>query len=217
MVDRTTPGKLGVFSESELRDCQEYFVKFQSDSTVPLNEITVASERVTLIGSEIDGRHRDIRHRRTQRLACWAIGLAAISLTIAIGFGAALFLATRPTREDWHANIGTSPITPPTSMETPTVAQERTVTQEPTIAPVRATPDPSLLAPVYAVAAPTSTPTATPEPTSKPGATAKPRKKKPSRRRTVKKKAEPRIQVEEFLRSLFPPRPSQSPSRVRRP
>jgi hypothetical protein len=222
MVDRTKPGKLGVFSESELRDCQDYFAKLQSDSSVPLNEITIASERLTLIRSEIDGRHGDARHRRTQRLACWAIGLATIALTVAIGFGVAQFLAHRPIRENQPANIGTSPITPPTPMETPTVAQESTVTQEQTVAqeptttPVSPTPEPTVFAPVYAGTAPTSTPTATAEPTSKPKATAKPRKKPASRRRT-KRKAEPRIRVEEFFRSFLQPKPAKSPSAVRPP
>jgi hypothetical protein len=206
MVDRTKPGKLGVFSESELRDCQDYFVKLQSDSSVPLNEITIASERLTLIRSEIDGRHRDARHWRTQRLACWAIGLATISLTVAIGFGIALFFVTRPTRENLPANIGTSPIAPPTPMETRTIAQEPTGTQEFTTAPVPSIPEPTLLAPLYEVTAPTSTPTAT----------AQQRKKQVSRRRTVKK-SKPETGVGEFFRSLFQPKPTKSPSAVRRP
>ena len=214
MVDRTKPGKLEVFSESELRDCQDYFAKLQSDSSVPLNEITIASERLTLIRSEIDGRHGDARHRRTQRLACWAIGLATISLTVAIGLGVAQFLAHRPTSENLPANTGTSPITPTTPIETPTVVQEPTVAQEPPTIPVSPTPESTAFAPVYAVTEPTSTPTA--KPTSRPRATAKPRKKPATRRRTMRK-AEPRIRVEEFLRSFVPPKPTKSPSAVRRP
>ena len=33
MVDRTKPSKLRAFAESELRDCQEYFLEIQCDST----------------------------------------------------------------------------------------------------------------------------------------------------------------------------------------
>ena len=32
MVDATKPSKLRVFGESELRDCQDYFLEIQSDS-----------------------------------------------------------------------------------------------------------------------------------------------------------------------------------------
>src|SRR4029077_5244622 len=69
MVDRTKPGKLGVFPESELRDCEDYFLEIQSGSTLPPNEIITASERLALIRSEIDLRHSDAKHRQTQRLA----------------------------------------------------------------------------------------------------------------------------------------------------
>ena len=216
MVDRTKPDKLGVFSERELRDCQDYFAKLQSDSSGPLNEITIASERLTLIRSEIDGRHEDTRHRRTQRLACWAIGLAMISLTVAIGFGVSQFVAHRATHENRSANIGISPVTPSTPMETPSVAQEPPVAQEPTTTPIRPTPEPTVFAPVNAVTPPTSTPTAMAEATSRPRAIAKPRRK-PATRRSAMKKAEPKIRVEEFLRSLVWPKPTKSPSAVRRP
>ena len=126
--------------------------------------------------------------RRTQRLACWAIGFATISLTAAVGFGVAQFLAhRRPTRESQPSSIGTSPISPSTPLETPTVAWEPTVAQEPTAALVSPTPEATVSAPVYAVTAPTSTLTAPAgKPTSRPRATAKPRKKLASRRRTAK-------------------------------
>jgi hypothetical protein len=81
VFDRTQPSKLHLFSESELRDCQDYFFKVQSDSTVPPNELIMAAERLTLIRSEIDGRHGDAKYRRAQRLAWWAIALAMVSLT----------------------------------------------------------------------------------------------------------------------------------------
>ena len=69
MVDRTKPSKLRVFAESELRDCEDYFLEIQSDPTLPANEIITASERLALLRSEIDLRHSDAKHRKTQRLA----------------------------------------------------------------------------------------------------------------------------------------------------
>jgi hypothetical protein len=54
MVDRTKPSKLRVFAKGELRDCEDYFLEIQSDSTLSPNEIITASERLTLIRSEID-------------------------------------------------------------------------------------------------------------------------------------------------------------------
>ena len=91
VVDRTKPGKLYLFSESELRDCQDYFLKVQSDPTVPPNELIMAAERLTLIRSEIDVRHGDAKYRQAQRLAWCAIGLATVSLTGAIAFAVAQF------------------------------------------------------------------------------------------------------------------------------
>ena len=104
VVDRTKPSKLYLFSESELRDCQDYFLKVQSDPTVPPNEPIMAAERLTLIRSEIDVRHGDAKYRQAQRLAWWAIGLATVSLTGAIAFAVAQFLTKPPTRENWPAD-----------------------------------------------------------------------------------------------------------------
>src|SRR5262245_33383128 len=89
MVDRTKPSKLRVFGESELRDCLDYFSEIQSESTLPPNESITASERLTLIRSEIDLRDNDARHRRTQRLARWAIAVGMVSLAAAIISGIA--------------------------------------------------------------------------------------------------------------------------------
>jgi hypothetical protein len=153
VVDRTQPSKLHLFSESELRDCQDYFLKVQSDSTVPPNELIMAAERLTLIRSEIDGRHGDAKYRRAQRLAWWAIALAMVSLTGAIAFAVAQFLTKPPTRENWPADLGTSTVTAAMAMKM------ATPTPEPTRPP---SPTPEVtLAPVYAIAASTSTPTAT--------------------------------------------------------
>src|SRR6187397_1090512 len=92
MADRTKPSKLRVFAKSELRDCEDYFLEIQSDSTLSPNEIITASERLTLIRSEIDLRHSDARHEQTQRLARRAIGVGIVgifSAVVAIVFGIA--------------------------------------------------------------------------------------------------------------------------------
>jgi len=83
MVDRTKPSKLRVFAESELRDCEDYFLEIQSDPTLPANEIITASERLALLRSEIDLRHSDAKHRKTQRLARWAIAFGMVSMAAA--------------------------------------------------------------------------------------------------------------------------------------
>src|SRR6266700_3146404 len=83
MVDRTRPSKLRVFAESELRDCQDYFLEIQSDSTLAPNEIIAASGRLALIGYEIAIRNGDAKHQQTQRLARWAIAAGMVSLTVA--------------------------------------------------------------------------------------------------------------------------------------
>src|SRR6266487_1374999 len=122
MVYRTKPSRLRVFAESELRDCQDYFVEIQSDSTLPPNEIITASERLALIRSEIDLRHSDAKHQQTQRLARWAIAAGMVSLTVAIIFGVAQCLVNRPTRENWPVTIQTPTVaTPmPTASPSPT-------------------------------------------------------------------------------------------------
>jgi hypothetical protein len=178
VVDRTKPSKLYVFSEGELRDCQDYFLTVQSDPTVPPNELIMAAERVTLIRSEINVRHGDANYRRAQRLAWWAIGLAMVSLTGAIAFGVAQFFVKQPTRENWPSDLGTPPVMTATAVEMPRPTPELTPP------------------PMYAIEAPTSTPTAT--------ATKRPRTKHQSRRQTIRK-ADSRGPVRRFLRSLFPP------------
>src|SRR6266513_2326363 len=101
MVDRTKPSKLRVFAESELQDCQDYFLEIQSDSTLPPNEIITASERLTLIRSEINLRHGDAKHGQTQRLARWAIGVGIVSIALAIISGVAQRLAKKPIQKRW--------------------------------------------------------------------------------------------------------------------
>ena len=142
MVDRTRPSKLRAFAESELRDCQNYFLEIQSDSTLPPNEIITASERLTLIRSEIDLRHGDAKHRQTQRLARWAIGVGMVSGALAIISGVAQCLANKPTRENRPAAIGTPTVATPTPMELPTATPALTAT--PTVPAVTApTPRPT--------------------------------------------------------------------------
>src|SRR4030095_1389499 len=106
---------------------------------------------------------------RAQRLAWGAIGLAGVSTTCAIGFGVA-FLARQPSRENWPADMGTPSLTPALVMDRPTPAPEPTQQPSPT-------PDVTL-APLFAIEAPTSTPTA------KATATARSRIKHLSRRQS---------------------------------
>lgn len=202
LVDRTNPGKLYLFSENELRDCQDYFSKMQSDPAVPPNQLIMAAERLTLIRSEIDGRHVEVNYRRAQRLARWAIGLAMVSLAIAIAFGIALFLPKQPTRENWSADPQTLSVSTAMAVEVPSATPEATAQPSPT-------PDVTL-APVYAVPEPTSTPPAT--------AKSRSRSRHRSQRQNVRK-PESNPRVGDFFRSLFQPfqpKPTQTPSRVRR-
>jgi hypothetical protein len=192
MVDRTKPSKLRVFAESELRDCQDYFLEIQSDSTLPSNEIIAASERLTLIRSEIDLRHGDARHGRTQRLARWAIAVGTVSLAVAIISGVAQCLANKRIRENW-------PVATPTPLELPTATPALTATP-PTTAPELTTTPP--------IAAPELTAAPTPRRTP----TEQRRKKRQTRPETMRK-TDPGGRVGEFFRSLFPPKPTPTPNR----
>jgi hypothetical protein len=147
MVDATKPSKLRVFGESELRDCQDYFLEIQSDSTLPTNEIITASQRLTLIRSEIDLRRGDAEHRRTRRLARWAVGVGMVSVTLVIVFGVAQCLANRPTQKNWPAAIGT-----------PAVATSMLPTATPQLSPAPTVPS---------VSTPTPTATSTKQPHKK--------------------------------------------------
>jgi len=200
VVDRTRPSKVHLFSETELRDCQDYFLKVQSDPSVPANELIVAAEQLTLIRGEIDRRYGDAKYRRAQHLGRWAITLATVSTITAIALAIAQFLRKPAAHESSPGDFGTSTIvTASLVTETPMPTPEPTPLPSPT-------PDVTL-APVYAIEAPTSTPTAT--------AKARPRTKHRSRRQS-KKKVEARGPIEGLFRSLFPPRPTQTPSRGRR-
>jgi hypothetical protein len=195
VVDRTKPSKLRAFAESELRACQDYFLEIQSDSTLPPNEIITASERLTLIRSEIDLRHGDAKHRQTQRLARWAIGVGMVSVAGAIISGVAQCVANKPTRENWPATIGTPAVATPLPMELPTPTPELTAM------PPTATPELTATPTVPAVTAPT--PRLTPRPTP----TEQRRKKRRTRPQTMRK-TDQGGRVSEFFRSLFGPKPT---------
>ena len=123
MVGRIKPGKLRVFAESELRDCEDYFLEIQSDPTLPPNEIITASERLALLRSEIDLRHSDAKHRQTQRLARWAIAFGMVSMAAAITSGVAQFFAHKPTHETLLAT-GEPIVATPSARELLTPTQE---------------------------------------------------------------------------------------------
>ena len=142
MVDRTKPSKLRVFAESELRDCEDYFSEIQADSMLPPNEIITASERLTLIRSEIDRRHSDARHEQTQRLARWAIGIGIVgifSAVVAIVFGIANRSIPQHVPAAATETAQTPAVIPPTPAAlpttTPTPAALLTTTPTPAAAP----------------------------------------------------------------------------------
>jgi TonB family protein len=144
MVDRTKPGKLRVFAENELRDCEDYFLEIQSAPTLPPNEIITASERLALIRSEIDLRHSDAKHRQTQRLARWAIAFGIVSMAAAITSGVAQFFAHKPTHETLL--VTEEPIVAtPTSRELLTPTQELTATSPAAMQELTATPPAAML------------------------------------------------------------------------
>jgi hypothetical protein len=169
MVDRTKPDKLRAYADSEVRDCQNYFLEIQSNSTLSPTEIIAASERLTLLRSELDRRHADAEHRRTQRLARWAIGVGVFSLAAAIVIGIFQILASRSARQNWPTAIGTPTVATP-AIETPTVG-----TPTP-----GASPSPAEKA---ELSSPAASPTASPK--------AKPTSKKAKTKRKARRAARP--------------------------
>jgi hypothetical protein len=164
MVDRTKPSKLRVFTESELRDCEDYFLEIQSESTVPPNEIITASERLALIRSEINLRHSDARHEQTQRLARWAIGVGIVGIftaIVAIVFG----IAKTPTPQHVPAAATEATQTPAVIPPTPAALPATT-------------PTPAALLPVLA-ASPTISVVSTRTPTTQQKKTGRTRRKRP--------------------------------------
>jgi len=161
MVSRTKPGKLGVFPESELRDCEDYFLEIQSDPTLPPNEIITASERLALIRSEIDLRHSDAKHRQTQRLARWAIAFGMVSMAAAITSGVAQFFAHKPTQETLLAT-GEPIVATPSARELLTPTQELSATSRAAMLELSAASPTAMLE--VSAAPSTATPELTPAP-----------------------------------------------------
>ena len=168
MVDRTRPSKLRVFAESELRDCQDYFLEIQSDSTLAPNEIIAASERLALIGYEIAIRYGDAKHQQTQRLARWAIGVGIVgifSAVVAIVFG----IANRPTPQ--HVPVAATEASQMAAVIPPTPAALPTTTPTPA-ALLTTTPVPA--------ASPTMSVVSTRTPTTQQKKTRRTRRKPPT-------------------------------------
>jgi len=207
MVDSTKPGHLAVYGEKELRDWQDYFLEIQSDSTVPPDEFMTASERLTLICTEIATRHSDAKHQQTQRLARWAIAAGMASVTAVIAFGIAQYLSNRPPRENSPAAMDTPTVAAPAAIDTPTVATPAAM-DTPTVATPAAIDTPTVTTPAAmgtpTVATPaaietpilgTPTLTASPSPTEQaasPAAaapTASPKAKPTSKKAKAKRKA----------------------------
>ena len=183
MVERTKPSKLRVFAESELRDCEDYFLEIQSDSMLPPNEIITASERLTLIRSEIDLRHSDARHEQTQRLARWAIGIGIVgifSAVVAIVFGIANRSIPQHVPAAATETAQTPAVIPPTPAALPTT-----------------TPTPAALL--------TTTPTPAAAPTMSVVSTRTPTTKQKKTRRTRHKRPTP---PSSFWDRLFKPKPT---------
>jgi hypothetical protein len=144
IVEASKPEKLRALSDEEIRDCQNYFLE-TLDSTLPAYESVTASLRLILLRAEIDLRHSDARHRQTQRLARWAIGVGILSAAVILSAVAAIVfeLANRPTPEpvpaaateatEIPAIIVPTPATLPTT--TPTLAALATITPAPTASP----------------------------------------------------------------------------------
>src|SRR5262245_10662545 len=188
MVNRTKPGKLRVFGDSELRDCLDYFSEIQSDSTVPANEMITASERLTLIRSEIDRRHADAKHGRTQRLASWAIAVGMVSLAVAITSGVAQYLASKTI----HDNLPTTiTVVTPAPSELPTLTPASAATPSAVMIELTATPN------VPAVITPTPIPTPTEQ-----------LQKKRLAQSETRRKTDQCGPIEQLFRSLFRPKPT---------
>jgi hypothetical protein len=188
IVQATEPEKLRALPDKEIRDCQNYFLETQFDSTLPAHESVTASQRLILLRSEIDLRHGDAKHRQTQRLARWAIGVGMVSGALAIISGVAQCLANKPTRENRPAAIGTPTVATPTPMELATATPALTATSSTAAPALTATPT------VPAVTAPTPRPTPTEQ-----------RRKKRRTRPETMRKTDP---VGEFFRSLSRPTPT---------
>jgi hypothetical protein len=196
MVDRTRPSKLRVFGESDLGDCLDYFSEIQADSTLPPNESLTASERLTLIRSELDLRHADARDRRTQRLARWAIAIGMISIVVAVASAVTQYFMHKPVA---------SPLPP-----RPAAASFATFQPVASPSPTEGLPGESGNDTPELMPAPTVTATTAPSPT--PTASVQSRKKRRIKP-VAKKKATHDNPIEQILRSLIRTKPTPRPNR----
>jgi len=196
MVDRTRPSKLRVFGESDLGDCLDYFSEIQADSTLPPNESLTASERLTLIRSELDLRHADARHRRTQRLARWAIAIGITSIVLAVASAVTQYFMHKPVA---------GPLSPP-----PVAANFAAVLPVASPSPTEALS--GELASVTPELIPAPTVTATTAPSPRPTASVQSRKKRRSKP-VPKTRATHGTGIEEILRSLIRTKPTPRPNR----
>lgn len=196
MVDRTRPSKLRVFGENDLGDCLDYFSEIQADSTLPPNESLTASERLTLIRSELDLRHADARHRRTQRLARWAIAIGMISIVVAVASAVTQYFMHKPVA---------SPLPSPAA-----AAGFATFQPVASPTPTKALPGESISVTPELIPAPTVTATTAPSPTPAPSVQSrKKRRSKPP----PKTKATHDNPIEQILRSLIRTKPTPRPNR----
>jgi hypothetical protein len=191
MVDRTKPSKLRVFGESELRDCLEYFSEIQSDPMLPPNEMLTASERLTLIHSEINLRQAAARHKRTQRLASWAIAVGLMSIAVAVISGIAQYFIHKSTHDNWPAVAGMPTVGTPMPSEPPTATPALTATAQ------IATPELNAMPTVPELTMPTPRSTTTEQ-----------RRKKRRSRSEPKRKTDTDQSIQQILRSLVRPKPT---------
>jgi hypothetical protein len=174
IVEATKPEKLRALSDEEIRDCQSFFLE-TLDSNLPAYESVTASLRLILLRGEIDLRHSDARHRQTQRLARWAIGIGVLSAVVILSaVGAIVFgLANKPTPQDVAAAATEATETPAIIAATPAAVPTATLTPA-TLATITPTPTPSPTSSVLS--------TRTPTPQKKPTGHSRPRRPTPKPR-----------------------------------
>jgi hypothetical protein len=182
IVEATKPEKLRSLSDQEIRDCQSFFLE-TLDSTLPAYESVTASLRLILLRGEIDLRHSDARHRQTQRLARWAIGVGILSAVVILSAVAAIVfgLADKPSPQN-----------------VPAAATE--ATEIPEIVPTPAAVPTATLAPATLA---TITPTSTPSPTSSVLSTRTPTTQKKTTGHSRRRRPTPKPG---FLRQLLKPK-----------
>ncbi|PYK09052.1 MAG: hypothetical protein DME65_12955 [Verrucomicrobia bacterium] len=171
IVEATKPEKLRALSDEEIRDCQTFFLE-TLDSKLPAYESVTASLRLILLRGEIDLRHSDARHRQTQRLARWAIGIGVLSAVVILSAVVAIVfgLANKPPPQDVAAAATEATETPVIIAATPAAVPTATLTPA-TLATITPTPTPSPTSSVLR--------TRTPTPQKKPTGRSRPRRPTP--------------------------------------